>query len=140
MKKICLFINLVIMCLNTQAQEDLSYFVQSPQISQNLNTDFTPLIRDGNYTYTYMGKSVLVSFKGKDHIEYHQDKQYHIKSTLKWMNDKECEITIEHSTLPDFPFKRGAKLHFKILKMTKTKLVYQSTLGKRSWKGKMKII
>ena len=139
MKKICLFINLVVMCLNIQAQEVI-ILNRSDQTYENLNSDFTPLIRDANYTYSYMGKPVLVSFKDTSHIEYHQDKQYYIKSTLKWMNDKECEITIEHSTLPDFPFKRGAKLHFKILKMTKTKLVYQSTLGNRSWKGKMKTI
>ena len=84
-----------------------------------------------------MGKEVLVEFKGNKHIELHQKGKYYIKSNIEWISDCEYYLIIEDVNLPDFPFQIGSKLHTKILKVRGDRVYYKSTLGDRSWEGKM---
>lgn len=104
----------------------------------NSNYPVTPLIEKTLYTYRYKGDDVIVVFSENEHIEYFNNKKYFIKSKIEWTASDKCFMTIKESNLPNFPFKKGTKLHMKITKIKRGYVHYESTLGGRSWLGKMK--
>ncbi|WP_159950727.1 hypothetical protein [Polaribacter septentrionalilitoris] len=97
-----------------------------------------PLIKDKSFTYNYNGGEVFVTFKGDEHIEFHNNKQHFIKSKLFWVSKDLVYVTIEDYTLPNFPFKRGTKMKIEFTKVKDGFVEYKSTLGGRTWLGKMK--
>ena len=98
-----------------------------------------PLISNKTFTYIYDGGEVEVVYDGDQHYEYHNNKQYCIKSKLFWVAKDLVYVTIEDFTIPNFPFKRGTKMKIEITKVEKNGNVsYKSTLGGRTWLGKMK--
>jgi len=141
MKDFNLFIILTALVFTTKAQEVVMNF---PRVNQTYNspiiskTKIVPLIEDTSYTYKYKGDDVLVIFTRNSHVEYFNNKKYSIKSSLRWVSETECEMTIQKSNLPNFPFRNGTKLKMKINKIKRDKIYYESTLGGRSWTGKMK--
>ncbi|QTE24001.1 hypothetical protein [Polaribacter cellanae] len=100
--------------------------------------EITPLLEETTYTYKYKGKKVIVVFTKDEHIEYFENKKYFIKSNIKWTSNRECYMTLKESNLPNFPFRKGAKLHMKIKKVKRGYIFYESTLGGYTWEGKMK--
>lgn len=104
---------------------------------------FTPKVKDcailknNSFTYKLGKKDVLVVFTDNKHIEYHDDRKYIIRSAIEWVSDCEYYLTIQEATLPDFPFSTGVRLHIKITKVKGDKVYYKSTLGTRSWEGRM---
>ena len=102
------------------------------------SNEIIPLLEKTTYTYKYKGENVEVIFSRNEHIEFFNNKKYFIKSKLNWTANDECYMTLIESNLPRFPFKKGIKLHMKIKKIKKGYIYYQSTLGGRSWTGKMK--
>ena len=141
MKKLQLLITVIIITFSTAAQ-DLAMNTQMSnydEINYNVNNnEIVPLLEETNYTYKYKGDNVLVVFTKNRHIEYFNNKKYSIKSNLRWISESECEMTILESNLPNFPFRNGTKLKMKINKVKNGYIYYQSTLGGRSWTGKMK--
>lgn len=97
------------------------------------------VLKNNTYTYEYKGEDVIVVFNNNEHVEYYNNKKYFIKSQLTWKNKYECVMTIKESTLPDVPFKAGTQLEMKITKTKGDYVYYQSTLGGRTWEGKMKL-
>ena len=79
----------------------------------------------------------MVEFGETKHVEHHQKGKYYIKSNVEWISDCEYYLIIEDVTLPDFPFELGSKLHIKITKVRGNRVYYKSTMGDRSWEGKM---
>ena len=108
--------------------------------SKKEKTIVTPLLENKQFTYTYQGKKVLVSFSDSEHVEYFNDKKYFIKSTVSWTSASECSMVLQESNLPNFPFKKGATLTMKITKVKRGYIYYASTLGGRTWTGKMREI
>ncbi|ARV15973.1 hypothetical protein [Polaribacter sp. SA4-12] len=141
MKKLQLLITVLIISFSTGAQ-DLAMNTQASNYD-NVNYNeasnkIVPLLEETTYTYKYKGDNVLVVFTENRHIEYFNNKQHSIKSSLLWTSETECEMTILESNLPNFPFRNGTKLNMKINKVKNGYIYYQSTLGGRSWTGKMK--
>ena len=136
MKKFPLFSIIFLLALTINAQ-DVAMFSSSNY--NNSSYKVQPLLKETHYTYKYKGDDVLVVFKEDEHIEYFNDKKYFIKSHLEWTAEDECFMTIRESNLPNFPFKAGTKLNMKILKIKRGIIYYESTLGGRSWTGKMKM-
>lgn len=97
-----------------------------------------PIIDNKTFTYDYKGGKVLVIFNGKNHIEYYNDNKHYIKSSIKWISRRECLITLKEINLPNFPFKVGTHLKMVITKIRGKNVFYKSTLGGRTWLGKMK--
>jgi hypothetical protein len=95
------------------------------------------ILKDGSFTYKLAKKEVLVQFKENNHVEYHQDKKYYIKSNIEWVSDCEYYLIIQDATLPNFPFKTGSRLHIKITKVKGDRVYYKSTMAGRTWEGKM---
>ena len=95
------------------------------------------ILKDNSFTYRNQGKNVLVVFKGNKHAEYHNDKKFYIKSDIEWVSDCEYYLIIKETTLPNFPFKMGTKLHIEVSKVKGKKVYYKSTLGGRSWEGRL---
>ena len=95
------------------------------------------ILKNNNFTYKTGGKEVFVVFKENKHIEYHNKRKYYIKSNIDWISDCEYYLIIQESTIPNFPFDPGTKLHAKVDKIKGKKVYYTSTLGGRSWEGKM---
>ncbi|QNM87025.1 hypothetical protein H9W90_07900 [Polaribacter pectinis] len=97
-----------------------------------------PIIDNKTFTYEYKGGQVLVIFNGKEHIEYYNNNKNYIKSSIKWISRRECLITLKEINLPNFPFKTGTHLKMEITKIRGRNVYYKSTLGGRTWLGKMK--
>ncbi|MCI2229373.1 hypothetical protein MC378_09365 [Polaribacter sp. MSW13] len=141
MKKLHLFFTLAIIAFSIQGQE---LAMNTPSnYSNNITSEATssaivPLLTKTTYTYKYHGNDVLVIFTDNEHIEYFNNKKHFIKSSLVWTSNDECYMTIEDSNLPNFPFSNGTKLNMKITKIKRGYIFYESTLGGRSWTGKMK--
>ncbi|QOD62188.1 hypothetical protein H9I45_07035 [Polaribacter haliotis] len=97
-----------------------------------------PIIHNQTFTYNFKGGEVLVEFKDNQHIEYYNNKKHSIKSTIVWISKNECIITLKEINLPNFPFKKGNSLKMVITEVRGNNVYYKSTLGGRTWKGKMK--
>jgi len=95
------------------------------------------VLRDNTFTYRNSKKEVIVVFKDNKHIEYHNKKEYFIKSDIEWVNDCEYYLIIKETTLPNFPFKMGTKMHIVVNKVRGKKVYYTSSLGGRSWEGRL---
>ncbi|MFY0628751.1 MAG: hypothetical protein JXR05_00140 [Flavobacteriaceae bacterium] len=95
------------------------------------------ILKNGSFIYKLAKKDVLVEFKENKHVEYHQDKKYYIKSDIEWVSDCEYYLIIHDATLPNFPFKKGSRLHIKITKVKGNKVYYKSSMAGRTWEGKM---
>lgn len=54
--------------------------------------------------------------KGKNHIEYHDNGKYIIKSKLDWVSDCEYNMTMTKITIPDFPYAIGEVMNVKVNK------------------------
>jgi len=96
------------------------------------------VIKDQSFTYNYNGGEVFVKFDGNDHIEFHNNRKHYIKSKLFWVAKDLVYVTIEDFNLPNFPFKRGTKMKIEFTKVKNGTVEYTSTLGGRTWLGKMK--
>lgn len=95
------------------------------------------ILKNNSFVYKLAKQDVLVQFEEEKHVEYHQDKKYYIKSNIKWISDCEYYLIIQDVTLPDFPFRLGSKLHIKITKVKGDRVYYKSSMGGRTWEGKM---
>ena len=95
------------------------------------------ILKNSSFTYKKASKEVLIEFKGNQYVEYHQDKKYYIKSKIEWISDCEYYLEIQESTLPNFPFKKGSKLHTIITRVKRGKVYYTSSIAGRTWDGKM---
>ncbi|QNM84947.1 hypothetical protein H9W90_12200 [Polaribacter pectinis] len=95
------------------------------------------ILKDGTFTYRSGKQDVIVIFKGNKHVEYHNDREHFIKSDIEWINDCEYNLIIQESTLPDFPFKMGTKMHIVVNRVRGKKVYYTSSLGGRSWDGRL---
>lgn len=95
------------------------------------------MIKNNVFTYRNAKKDVFVVFDENKHTEYHNDKEYYIKSDIEWVSDCEYYLIIRESTLPNFPFKMGTKMHIVVSKVRGKKVYYTSSLGGRSWEGRM---
>jgi len=112
------------------------YFVYS----KAKKTKAATLLENKSFIYKYKGEKVLVVFTDTDHTEYFDDKKYFIKSKISWTSNYECSMTLQESNLPNFPFKKGAKLTMKITKVKRGYIYYDSTLAGKTWSGRMKEI
>ncbi len=97
-----------------------------------------PLLNETKYTYKYKGENVVVVFSENKHVEYFNEGKYFIKSDISWVSEDECYMTLQESNLPNFPFKKGIKLKMKITKIKRGYIFYESTLGGRTWEGRMR--
>ena len=143
MKNLQLLSAIVLLTFSTRAQDVAMNTISNYENSYttyNSTSVITPLIEETVYTYKYHGKNVKVVFTKNEHIEYFDNNKYFIKSAINWTSEDECYMTIKESNLPDFPFRRGTKLNMKITKIKRGYIFYESTLGGRTWEGKMKKI
>ena len=104
----------------------------------NYDTE-SSVLKNNTFTYEYGGKDVIVVFDNNEHTEYYNNKKHYIKSELTWINESECVMTIKEVTLPGLPFKAGTQMEMKITKTKGDYVYYESTLGGRTWEGKMKL-
>ena len=98
------------------------------------------ILKNSSFSYKMGGQKVLVEFKGNEYTEYHQEKKYYIKSKIEWISDCEYNLVIQEVNLPDFPFEKNNTLHVTITKVKGNRVYYSSSIGGRTWEGKMKKI
>ncbi|MDB2385055.1 hypothetical protein N9V96_01135 [Polaribacter sp.] len=94
-------------------------------------------LKNKKFTYRVKKEDVLIVFKKNQYVEYHENKKYFIKSDIEWISSCEYNLIIKETTLPNFPFKMGTKMHIIIEKIKGNKVYYTGTLGGRSWEGRM---
>lgn len=95
------------------------------------------ILKGNVFTYRNAKKEVVVVFKGDDYIEYHNNQEHFIKADIMWIGECEYYLIIRESTLPNFPFKMGTKTHIVVNKIRGKKVYYTTTLGGRSWEGRL---
>ena len=98
--------------------------------------DDCKIMHEGEFKYSNGEEDVRVEIEGKDHIEWHNQGKYFIKSKLDWVSDCEYNMTMVEITLPNFPFGPGDVMNVKINKVKKNEIFYTSTVKGTSWKGK----
>lgn len=141
-KKNVLTVVILLFAISLNSQErlmQLGYVSKNIDLPENYKPlEQVPMIYNQTFSYKSKGGEVLVYFNGNEHIEYHNNKEYYIKSSIVWTSKDECIITLEEITLPDFPFRTGNSLKMKITDVRGDVVYYESTLGGRTWRGKMK--
>lgn len=95
------------------------------------------ILKNNTFKYRNAKKDVIVVFNENKHTEYHNDKEHYIKSDIEWVSNCEYYLIIQESNLPNFPFKMGTKMHIVVNKVKGKKVYYTSSLGGRSWEGRM---
>ena len=95
------------------------------------------VLKDNHFTYRNANKEVLVIFKDNKHVEYHNNKEHHIKSEVKWISDCEYYLINKATNLPRFPFKIKKKIRVLVTKVRGNKVYYESTLGGKTWEGRL---
>jgi len=104
----------------------------------SFNSDDCSILKNNIFTYKSANREVIVVFNGNKHIEYHNNKEFYIKSDIKWISDCEYYLTIKETTLPKYPYKMGTVFHFVVNKVKNDKVFFTCTLGEKSWEGKLK--
>lgn len=95
------------------------------------------ILKNNNFTYKNGGNDVFVVFKNDKYIEYHNKRKYFIKADIDWVSTCEYYLVIKESTIPNFPFSSGEKMHIKVDKIKGKNVYYTCSLGGRSWEGKL---
>ena len=139
-----LFLVLILLCTFYTNAQDYLMTLKSTEIKflekEAKKFGGETLINDGTYTYIHEGSEVEVIYQGDQHYEFYNDKRHFIKSKLFWVAKDIVYLTIEDFSVPDFPFKIGTTTKIEITKKEKDFVYYKSTLGGRTWMGKMKKI
>jgi hypothetical protein len=104
--------------------------------SMNFDNNDCSILHKGTFIYGNPGNEIKVVIKGKEHIEYHNDGKYIIKSKLDWVNDCEYNMIMTKTTIPHFPYEAGDVMNVKIDSVKGNKVYYTSTVKGQSWKGK----
>ena len=95
------------------------------------------LKKNKRFTYRVKKEDVLIVFKNNSYVEYHNNKKYFIKSDIEWISSCEYNLIIKETTLPDFPFKMGTKMHIVVDKIKGDRVYVTATLGGRTWENRM---
>jgi hypothetical protein len=95
------------------------------------------ILKNNTFSYRILKKNVFVVFKENKHIEYHNSKEFFIKSDIEWIDDCEYYLTIKEFNLPNFPFKLGTKMHVIVNKVRGNKVFYTTSLGDKTWNGQL---
>ncbi|MGV0829119.1 hypothetical protein ACTS95_13405 [Empedobacter brevis] len=69
------------------------------------------------------------------HLEKSVDGKYWVRSTIRWTNNCEFELTIKEMDYPDFPFVKGEKMFIKIDSIVHDKIYYKAFIGSDSVNG-----
>ncbi|MEP7164337.1 MAG: hypothetical protein ABI741_06570 [Ferruginibacter sp.] len=81
---------------------------QTTSFSQNTGKESCKILRDCRLKYLDIEDTTsYVIIKDTAHIEYHDAGKYYIRSTLKWLNDCDYDMTMTEITIPGFPFHPG---------------------------------
>jgi hypothetical protein len=94
------------------------------------------IMHSGTFTYGDAAFGIKVVIKGVNHIEYHENGKYIIKSKLNWLSDCEYDMTMTEITIPGFPYKVGDVMNVKINRVDGNEIYYTSTVQGNTWDGK----
>lgn len=93
------------------------------------------ILHKGTFIYGNSKHLVKVIIKEENHIEYHNNGKYYIKSKLDWIDECEYNMTISEVTIPNFPYRKGAIMNVRVNKVVGNKIYYTSTVNGKSWNG-----
>lgn len=94
------------------------------------------LMHEGKFTYGQGKEMAIVEIKGEDHIEYHDNLKYYIRSKIKWVSECEYNMTMTEITIPGFPYAAGDVMNVQINKVDGMDIYYTSTVKGEKWTGK----
>ena len=102
------------------------------------NTDCSDL-KKGTFRYLDIeDTTAYFDLDKEDHIEYHNNGKYNIKSRVKWTSDCRYEMTMISNTIPDFPFKAGDVMVVTINRIENDIIYYTSAVGDMKWDGRLR--
>jgi hypothetical protein len=80
-------------------------------------------------------EEVYITIKDDIHTEYYAYGKYTVQASLEWTDDCSYVATLEESTVPNFPAKKGDKMVTRFIRTEENKVVYESTVLDRTWEG-----
>ena len=93
------------------------------------------ILHNGTFTYGEADNIVTVKIEGENHMEYHNEGKYYIKSKLIWVNECEYNMTMKKVTIPNFPYGKGDVMNVKVSAVEGNVIKYTSTVQGQSWEG-----
>lgn len=118
MKSILLFIPILILTGNSFGQ---------------INCD---TLHTGTFLYLDVNdKEVYVVIQDDIHTEYYDYGKFFIQSKLEWTDNCGYIATLEKSSLPNFPAKKGDKMITRFIRTEDNNVIYESTVLNRTWEG-----
>ena len=94
-------------------------------------------LHNGTFKYGNVSDEIKVVINGENHIEYHDNGKYYIKSKLNWKSECEYDMTMIEITIPNFPNKVGDVMNVKIKKVEGNVISYIATVQGKSWDGQL---
>ncbi len=93
------------------------------------------ILHRGTFVYGNPGSEIKVIINGKNHVEYHNNGKFIIKSKLDWISNCEYNMTMTKITIPNFPYGIGDVMNVKIDSVKGKEIYYTSTVKGQSWNG-----
>lgn len=95
------------------------------------------VMKSGKFKHTGEGVDTSAYFiiKGNKHIEYLQNGKYYVESSLKWTSACGYELIVKKCTVPDFPFKPGAKMNVTVNRIDGKKIYYSGDVNGDPFEG-----
>ena len=97
----------------------------------------SPILKDGEYTYKFKEKEILVEFKNGYYYEYHPNKEY-IKAIIDWESKYKYKLIIVDMEKRNVPLKIGSELTAEIIKIEGNQYFYTSVLNNKTGNGSFK--
>ncbi|MFT5779065.1 MAG: hypothetical protein ACI837_002022 [Crocinitomicaceae bacterium] len=111
-----------------------------PSFSQAQDSCFVMIDSKLAYVDPHTFETVYLTVQGNNHVEYHNNGEYFIHSSLRWINECEYESTLVESTLPGFTDNVGRVMKVRI-ELVKDGVIYcQSQVGELFWQSKLFIL
>jgi hypothetical protein len=76
--------------------------------------------------------SAFFMMRDGKHLEYHQEKQFLIESTVNWLNRCAFEMEMTRTNFDDFPFKKGDKIVISITEVRGDTIYYHAAVKEGS--------
>ena len=89
-------------------------------------------------TFVYLDandEEVYIVIKDDIHTEYYDYGKFTVRAKLEWTDNCSYIATLEKSTVPSFPAKKGDKMVTRFIRTEENKVTYESTVLDRTWEG-----
>lgn len=113
-------------------------FLKKTEKKEEHNLKLLNYAEKGYFIYTNaLGELVEVEISGNKHIEYYNNKQYKIVSTIEWTNHREFQLSVIENTLPEstecIQVEIGDAMKIELKKFKRNKIRFKAIYKQEVW-------